>query len=331
MDSVINVPRNWGQSVVLWNVALDENNGPHVGGCTNCRGLVTTHSDGSVTKEPDYWALGQASRFVRPGAVRIGSSSLVGDDSDGVRNVAFRNPDGSLIMVAHNSAKTARSFDVAVGDRHFSARLAAGAAATYRWRAPVAAGAGRRSRLRRSGLRSGHRTRRRPVDSCRVSVPMSSTSSTQVRLGDRWLVYSQPYGAAVERSGSATTLPRSGWRFSSRGTTDVENAPVTNLIDGDPATRWSSGTGQSKGMSLTVDLRRKQTFTEISLDSGSSIGDYLRRYRVQVSERPAPLADRRSRTGPHRRDDHRLAADHRPVRPAGQRGRARAAGGRSTS
>ena len=76
MDSVIDVPRNWGQSVVLWNLALDENHGPHVGGCTNCRGLVTTHGDGSVTKEPDYWALGQVSRFVRPGAVRIGSSSL---------------------------------------------------------------------------------------------------------------------------------------------------------------------------------------------------------------------------------------------------------------
>jgi O-glycosyl hydrolase len=282
MDSVIDVPRNWGQSVVLWNLALDQNHGPHVGGCTNCRGLVTTNDDGSVTKEPDYWALGQVSRFVRPGAVRIGSSSLIDEDSKGVRNVVFANPDGTFVMVAHNSATTARSFHVAVGGRSFSTRLAAGAAATYRWRAP--------SRLAPAGdlgfvdLDFGPGTDETPTGRVVQSVgPDVLDHLTQVRLGSRWLVYSQPYGAAVDRSGSATSLPRSGWRFSSRGTTDVENAPFANLIDGDPATRWASGTGQSKGMSLTIDLRRKQTFTEISLDSGSSIGDYLRRYRVQVS------------------------------------------------
>lgn len=282
MDSVIDVPRNWGQSVVLWNVALDENDGPHVGGCSNCRGLVTTHSDGSVTKEPDYWALGQLSRYVRPGAVRIGSSSIIGADSDGVRNVAFQNPDGSLIMVVHNSATRSRSFDVALGDRHFSTRLAGGAAATYRWRAP--------DRLASAGdlgfvdLDFGPGTDETPTGRVVQSVgPDVLDHLTQVRLGRRWLIYSQPYGAVVERSGSANALPRSDWRFSSRGTTDIENAPVSNLIDGDRATRWASGSGQSKGMSLTVDLRRKQTFTEISLDSGSSIGDYLRRYRVEIS------------------------------------------------
>ena len=31
MDSVIGVPRNWGQSVILWNLALDQRNGPFIG------------------------------------------------------------------------------------------------------------------------------------------------------------------------------------------------------------------------------------------------------------------------------------------------------------
>lgn len=69
MDSVIGVPRHWGQSVILWNLALDQRNGPSIGGCQTCRGVVTVHDDGTVTKNLEYWALGHASRFVAPGAV----------------------------------------------------------------------------------------------------------------------------------------------------------------------------------------------------------------------------------------------------------------------
>jgi glucosylceramidase len=31
------------QSVLLWNLALDNKYGPHVGGCSNCRGFITGH------------------------------------------------------------------------------------------------------------------------------------------------------------------------------------------------------------------------------------------------------------------------------------------------
>src|SRR6267378_95314 len=40
-DLIIETTRNWGQSVVLWNLALDQNHAPHLGGCTDCRGVVT--------------------------------------------------------------------------------------------------------------------------------------------------------------------------------------------------------------------------------------------------------------------------------------------------
>ncbi|HET9649758.1 MAG TPA: discoidin domain-containing protein [Microlunatus sp.] len=282
MDSVIDVPRNWGQSVVLWNLALDGTHGPHTGGCTNCRGLVTTRSDGTVVKEPDYWALGQVSRFVRPGALRVGSSSLAGGGSVGVRDVAFQNPDGSLILVAHNSASTARSFDVVVGGRHFSDRLASGAAVTYRWRAPAdlppAGGLGF------VDLDFGPGPAGTPTGRLTQSVnPDVVDHLNQVSLGRHWLVYSQPYGATIERTAPAVTLPRRDWTFHSTGTVDVTAAPPANMVDDKPGTRWTSGAAQSTKLSLTVDLGRRQTFTEISLDTGASIGDYLRRYRVQIS------------------------------------------------
>ncbi len=129
MDSVIGAPRNWGQSVILWNLALDQDHGPYIGGCTDCRGVVTVNDDGTVDKELEYWALGHSSKFVRPGAVRIASSV----PKDDVINVAYRNPDGSTIMIAHNGSAEARAVSIRVGDREVRHRLPAGAAATYRW------------------------------------------------------------------------------------------------------------------------------------------------------------------------------------------------------
>lgn len=281
MDSVINVPRHWGQSVVLWNLALDSDHGPHTGGCTNCRGLVTTHPDGTVVKEPDYWALGHVSRFVRPGAVRIGSSSLVNGDTDGIRNVVFQNPDGTLIMVAHNSASTAKSFDVDVGGRHFTDRLAPGAAVTYRWRAPATLPP---RDLGYVDLDFGPGPAGTPTGRLTQSVSADVLDHlNQVKVGGQWLVYSQPYGETIERSSPAVAISRAGWDLSTTGTLAVDDAPLDNMIDNAPGTRWTSGTAQTTNMSLIVDLGLKQTFTEIALDTGGSIGDYLRRYRVEIS------------------------------------------------
>ena len=38
---VLGVTRNWGKTVVNWNLALDPSGGPHRGGCDTCTGVVT--------------------------------------------------------------------------------------------------------------------------------------------------------------------------------------------------------------------------------------------------------------------------------------------------
>ena len=51
---VIGATRHWARGVLLWNLALDENFGPHLGGCGNCRGVVTIDSrTGAVTRNPE--------------------------------------------------------------------------------------------------------------------------------------------------------------------------------------------------------------------------------------------------------------------------------------
>lgn len=129
---VIGTTRGWAKGVLLWNLALDEHDGPHLGGCNDCRGVVTIDSrDGKVTRNEEYYALAHASRFVRQGARRIYSSS----GYDQLDTVAFRNADdGSVALLVVNSAKEERSFAVRVGQRSFSYRLPAASVATFTWR-----------------------------------------------------------------------------------------------------------------------------------------------------------------------------------------------------
>ena len=55
-------------------------------------------TDGELADSRLLWTLGNFSRFVRPGAVRIGSSSFAAS----LEQVAFCNPDGSVAAVLLN-------------------------------------------------------------------------------------------------------------------------------------------------------------------------------------------------------------------------------------
>jgi glucosylceramidase len=132
---IIGATRNWAKGVILWNLALDEKSGPHLGGCGNCRGVVTIdQATGVVTRNVEYYALAHASKFVEKGAVRIASAS----SNDGLLTVAFRNPDkrnrkGSTIRIAYNKSKTKIDFGMTQGKNGYTAQLQPGAVATFQW------------------------------------------------------------------------------------------------------------------------------------------------------------------------------------------------------
>ncbi|MEP6732076.1 MAG: glycoside hydrolase family 30 beta sandwich domain-containing protein [bacterium] len=128
---IIGTTRNWARAVAVWNLALDEHGGPHAGGCGNCRGVVTIDaSTGAVTRNVEYYALAHASKFVRPGAVRIASTT----DVDGLQSVAFRNEDdASRVLIVLNSGTASRAFIVRTDKRSFTYALPAGAVATFVW------------------------------------------------------------------------------------------------------------------------------------------------------------------------------------------------------
>ncbi|KFI49457.1 glycoside hydrolase family 30 protein [Bifidobacterium biavatii] len=102
MRTGIDILRNGSKSFILWNLALDEHNGPVVPGFgrSTCRGLLRVdQTDRTVEYTLDYYGLAHFSKFIRPGAVRIDSSQTVG-----VRSLACRNTDGSTVAVLFNDA-----------------------------------------------------------------------------------------------------------------------------------------------------------------------------------------------------------------------------------
>jgi glucosylceramidase len=93
--------------------------------------LVTIDSrTGEVTRNDDYYVIAHASRFVRPGAQRIEST----DTDSGLANVAFQNPgDGSIVLIAANSATSPRTLSVRCRDREFQYTMPSQSVATFVW------------------------------------------------------------------------------------------------------------------------------------------------------------------------------------------------------
>lgn len=132
---ILGVTRNWGQTVVNWNLALDPSGGPHNNGCDTCTGVVTIGPGQTVIRDAEYYTLGHLARFVQPGAMRIASTSFGTTGWNGqIMDAAFRNPDGSIALVVHNENDDPRSFAVAQGGASFEYTLPGGALATFTWR-----------------------------------------------------------------------------------------------------------------------------------------------------------------------------------------------------
>lgn len=133
VNLTIGAVRNWAKSVSLWNLALDQNSGPTNGGCSNCRGIVTINdsvSPSTVTYNVEYYALGQASKFVQPGAYRIDSNDY---ENNNLYAVSFLNPDNSHVVLVCNSGNSNLTFQISWNNLGFTYTLPGHSVATYKW------------------------------------------------------------------------------------------------------------------------------------------------------------------------------------------------------
>jgi len=135
MWELITIPRNWSKSFIAWNLALDQNNGPTVLTNSINHGMLLIRSDGTdqVTYRNQYYAIGQFSKFVVPGAHRIASPTY-----NNLQNVAFKNPDGSKVVVAYNNQSSSQTVKVKWGNQSFTYNIPAKTAITFKWHGTVA-------------------------------------------------------------------------------------------------------------------------------------------------------------------------------------------------
>ncbi len=125
---IIGATRNDSRNVIEWNLASDPTLSMHTpGGCNSCLGALTISAD--AYRNVSYYIIAHASKFVRPGSVRIGSN-IVGD----LQNVAFKNPDGQKTLIVLNTGKSSVTFNISFNNKIGIATLAAGSAGTFVWK-----------------------------------------------------------------------------------------------------------------------------------------------------------------------------------------------------
>ncbi|SFQ05258.1 glycoside hydrolase family 30 protein [Hymenobacter arizonensis] len=125
---IIGATRHWARTVLEWNLAADPQQNPHTpGGCTECLGALTLAGN-TVTRNPAYYIIAHASKFVRPGSRRIASNG-----PQTLPNVAFRTPNGQTVLVVLNTAAQPQVFNLRFRGKAAGARLAGGAVGTFVW------------------------------------------------------------------------------------------------------------------------------------------------------------------------------------------------------
>jgi glucosylceramidase len=134
---IIQNMRNWARAFVKWSLSVDENQGPHTGGCGTCTPIAQVNSTtGNITYSIEYYTLGHFSKYVLSGANRVYSSN-----AQGIVTAAFVNPDNSRALVAYNTSAATQTFEVLWGTQSFTYTLPSLAAATFTWNGTLVAGA----------------------------------------------------------------------------------------------------------------------------------------------------------------------------------------------
>ncbi len=110
-----------------WNILLDETGGPnHVGNFCFAPVIADTKA-GKLIYTNAYYYIGHFSKFVRPGAKRVATTT----NRDWLQATAFRNADGKLAVVVMNSADKPQEFQLWIKGQAASTTAAPHSMATY--------------------------------------------------------------------------------------------------------------------------------------------------------------------------------------------------------
>jgi len=128
---------NWAGSVAHWNLVLDENYGPHHGGCGNCRGTfrMDTGDDYKITLFETILGIGHYGKYIdaEVGATRLGVS-VSGSSGGCLTATAWKNndADAKLMVMVNNFCGSGVEVAVQRGGEYVTATVENGMA-TFLW------------------------------------------------------------------------------------------------------------------------------------------------------------------------------------------------------
>ncbi len=129
--NIINDLRNGCTKWIDWNIVLDMKGGPnHVGNYCDAP-ILADDADGSLHFQSSYYYIGHFSRFIKEGAVRLASdffswmtpATVSGHLRDEAETVAFKNPDGTIVLIITNRTEADLVFEFKIDAKDSSQAL----------------------------------------------------------------------------------------------------------------------------------------------------------------------------------------------------------------
>jgi glucosylceramidase len=103
---------NGSEGWVDWNLALNTQGGPNVSSNWCSAGILVNTGAHTFSLNPIYYYMVQFSKYCRPGAVRIGATA---SGTNAPEVMAFKNPDSSIVVIAHNAGNASYTARVVNG------------------------------------------------------------------------------------------------------------------------------------------------------------------------------------------------------------------------
>lgn len=125
---ILGTVNNWSSAVIEWNLAADATFNPHTpGGCTECKGAFTIQGN-EVSRNVSYYIIGQASKYIPVGAIRVASSS----NTESIKTTGFKLPNGKKANLVVNTGSF-QKVKLEEGNKQIIFEMPAKSASTIVW------------------------------------------------------------------------------------------------------------------------------------------------------------------------------------------------------
>ena len=116
---IIGCLNNWVDGWIDWNMVLDKQGGPNWFKNWCLAPVIVDPENDEVYFTPIFYTLSHFSKYIRPGAVRIGFEN----SDDTIMVTAAKNPDGSIAVVIFNQESEVKNFNLTLNDSAVDIRI----------------------------------------------------------------------------------------------------------------------------------------------------------------------------------------------------------------